>query len=49
MVTRRPLRVSRTVNRKISSLNREARVSLADASIEKASQGGAAEDGEHAR
>lgn len=44
MVTRRPLRVPRTTHRKISSLNREARVSLANASIEKTSQGGAAED-----
>ncbi|BGP54744.1 hypothetical protein JCM8202v2_002331 [Rhodotorula sphaerocarpa] len=37
MVTRRPLRVSRTVHRKVSSLDRTARVSLADAAIEKES------------
>ncbi|POY74085.1 hypothetical protein BMF94_2897 [Rhodotorula taiwanensis] len=37
MVTRRPLRVSRTVHRKVSSLDRTARVSLAEAAIEKES------------
>ncbi|GAA5922270.1 hypothetical protein JCM1841_001391 [Sporobolomyces salmonicolor] len=38
MVTRRPLRLSRTVHRKLSSLDRTARVaSLADAAIEKES------------
>ncbi|GAA6057142.1 hypothetical protein JCM3770_004844 [Rhodotorula araucariae] len=37
MVTRRPLRVSRTVHRKLSSLDRTARTSLADATIDKES------------
>ncbi|GAA5906620.1 hypothetical protein JCM6882_008076 [Rhodosporidiobolus microsporus] len=37
MVTRRPLRVSRTVHRKLASLDRTPRVSLADANIEKES------------
>lgn len=45
-VTRRPLRVSHTVHRKLSSLNREARVTLSGASIEKESRGGAVDDGE---
>ncbi|KAK4057862.1 hypothetical protein OIO90_001081 [Microbotryomycetes sp. JL221] len=44
MVTRRPLRTSRRVQRKLSSLNRQARVSLAEASIEKDSHAGAIED-----
>ncbi|KAK4055639.1 hypothetical protein OIV83_000185 [Microbotryomycetes sp. JL201] len=44
MVTRRPLRSSRRVQRKLSSLNRQARVSLAEASIEKDSHAGAIED-----
>ena len=44
MVTRRPLRVSRTVHRKLSTLNREARTSLARAQTEKESKGGAVED-----
>ncbi|GAA5854563.1 hypothetical protein JCM8547_004886 [Rhodosporidiobolus lusitaniae] len=35
MVTRRPLRTSRTVHRKLASLDRTPRVSLADAAIEK--------------
>ncbi|GAA6029860.1 hypothetical protein JCM8097_001083 [Rhodosporidiobolus ruineniae] len=37
MVTRRPLRLSRTVHRKLASLDRTPRVSLADAAIEKES------------
>lgn len=45
-VTRRPLRVSRTVHRKVSSLDRTARVSLADAAIEKESHGQAVDDPE---
>lgn len=44
MVTRRPLRVSRTVHRKLSTLNREARTSLARAQTEKESRGGAVEE-----
>jgi nucleotide-binding universal stress UspA family protein len=44
MVTRRPLRVSRTVHRKLSTLNREARTSLARAQTEKESKGGAVEE-----
>ncbi|ORY91609.1 hypothetical protein BCR35DRAFT_298845 [Leucosporidium creatinivorum] len=48
MVTRRPLRVSHTVHRKLSSLNREARTTLSQATIEKESKGGAVEDGEFA-
>ncbi|GAA5971881.1 hypothetical protein JCM11641_001554 [Rhodosporidiobolus odoratus] len=39
MVTRRPLRVSRTVHRKLASLDRTPRVALADAVIEKESHG----------
>ncbi|GAA5986757.1 hypothetical protein JCM10908_000883 [Rhodotorula pacifica] len=46
MVTRRPLRVSRTVHRKVSSLDRTARVSLADAAIEKESHAQAVDDPE---
>lgn len=44
MVTRRPLRVSRTVHRKLSSLNREARTTLAGAQTEKESRGGEVEE-----
>ncbi|GAA5892361.1 hypothetical protein JCM5296_003578 [Sporobolomyces johnsonii] len=45
MVTRRPLRLSRTVHRKLASLDRTARVaSLADAAIEKESHAQAVEN-----
>ncbi|KAM0746397.1 adenine nucleotide alpha hydrolases-like protein [Meredithblackwellia eburnea MCA 4105] len=44
MVTRRPLRLARTVHKRLSMLNRESRVPLAEAAIEKDSQGGAAGD-----
>lgn len=43
-VTRRPLRVSRTVHRKLASLDRTARTSLADATIDKESHAQAVED-----
>lgn len=46
-VVRRPLRVSRTVHRKISSLDRTARVSLADAAIEKESHAQAVDQPEN--
>ncbi|GAA5822014.1 hypothetical protein JCM11251_004825 [Rhodosporidiobolus azoricus] len=46
MVTRRPLRVSRTVHRKLASLDRTPRVSLADANIEKESHAQAVESPE---
>ncbi|KWU47457.1 adenine nucleotide alpha hydrolases-like protein [Rhodotorula sp. JG-1b] len=46
MVTRRPLRVSRTVHRKVSSLDRVARVTLAEAAIEKESHAQAVDDPE---
>lgn len=46
MVTRRPLRVSRTVHRKLSTLNREARTTLAGAQTEKESKGGAVDGDE---
>ncbi|BGP47130.1 hypothetical protein JCM10450v2_002982 [Rhodotorula kratochvilovae] len=46
MVTRRPLRVSRTVHRKLSSLDRTARTSLADATIDKESHAQAVDDPE---
>ncbi|GAA6005033.1 hypothetical protein JCM10207_008484 [Rhodosporidiobolus poonsookiae] len=39
MVTRRPLRLSRTVHRKLASLDRAPRVALADAQIDKESHG----------
>lgn len=45
-VTRRPLRVSRTVHRKVSSLDRVARVTLAEAAIEKESHAQAVDDPE---
>lgn len=44
MVTRRPLRLARTVHKKLSSLNREVRRNLADANIDKISHGGAVLD-----
>ncbi|KAI5476160.1 Usp (universal stress protein) family protein [Pseudohyphozyma bogoriensis] len=44
MVTRRPLRLARTVHKKLSLISREPRVALADAAIEKESQGGAVND-----
>ncbi|BGP07098.1 hypothetical protein JCM10049v2_002928 [Rhodotorula toruloides] len=47
MVVRRPLRVSRTVHRKISSLDRTARVALADAAIEKESHAQAVDQPEN--
>lgn len=45
MVTRRPLRLARTVHKKLSSLNRDARMTLADAQIEKESKGGEIDQG----
>ncbi|KAL8290289.1 hypothetical protein RQP46_003228 [Phenoliferia psychrophenolica] len=44
MVTRRPLRLARTVHKKLSMLNRESRVPLSEAQIEKESNAGAADD-----
>ncbi|KAK4698251.1 hypothetical protein P7C70_g8031, partial [Phenoliferia sp. Uapishka_3] len=44
MVTRRPLRLARTVHKKLSSLNRESRVPLSEAVIEKESNASAADD-----
>ncbi|GAA5841211.1 hypothetical protein JCM9279_000580 [Rhodotorula babjevae] len=46
MVTRRPLRVSRTVHRKLASLDRMPRTSLADATIDKESHAQAVDDPE---
>ncbi|SCV71046.1 BQ2448_3808 [Microbotryum intermedium] len=44
MVVRRPLRLSRTTHRKLSSLNREARRPLSEAIIESESRGGSVGD-----
>ncbi|SGY80290.1 BQ5605_C008g05349 [Microbotryum silenes-dioicae] len=44
MVVRRPLRLSRTTHRKLSSLNREARRPLSEAIIESESRGGTVGD-----
>ncbi|BGP15027.1 hypothetical protein JCM10213_002828 [Rhodosporidiobolus nylandii] len=48
MVTRRPLRLSRTVHRKLASLDRTPRVALADAAIEKESHAQAVDHPEDA-
>lgn len=45
-MTRRPLRVSRTVHRKLASLDRMPRTSLADATIDKESHAQAVDDPE---
>lgn len=45
MVTRRPLRLARQVHKKLSTLQRESRVPLHEADIEKESHGGEIDSG----